>query len=160
MTGWTRRFGVLVGLMVFAHFGIRLGLGFGTEAPDLLTVAALLSARRLPAAGAAALGAGLGLLNDAFSIGAFGTTALVLGLVCVLGALSRQFVEGTTVPFHAAYLLGGVTLAEVLRLTLHAGRLAPLLPETLAAAALSAVYATIAGLIVLTAFHGAGGRRA
>ena len=56
-----RSFWVLVALLVVTHFLLHLGLGIGVAAPDLLTVAVLLSARRMRGWSAAALGRGCAL---------------------------------------------------------------------------------------------------
>src|SRR5690606_32541985 len=56
-------YGVFVFLLVLAHFVLRLAIGLEWGTPDLLTVAALLGARRLSGAQAAGLGLVLGLLD-------------------------------------------------------------------------------------------------
>src|SRR5690606_24653760 len=96
-------FWAMVVLLILVDLTLHLGLGLGREAPDLITIAALLAARRLSGAGAAALGVGLGLLRDSLSIVAFGADAIALGLVSYLASRTRDLFIGDTLPFFAVY---------------------------------------------------------
>jgi rod shape-determining protein MreD len=97
-------FWALFVFLVALHFLLRLGLGLGPIAPDLLVVALLLAARRVRPGAAAALGLGLGVLRDSLSLMAFGAHAVTLTLVGFLSARSRDFLTGESLLFIAAYL--------------------------------------------------------
>ena len=62
---------VFILILVVLHLVVHVAIGFGTMAPDLITIAVLLSARRLSGAAAAGLGLALGLLVDALSLTSF-----------------------------------------------------------------------------------------
>src|SRR5690606_19686966 len=81
---WT--FWAFIALLVVLDFILHIAIGLGATAPDLLTVALLLAARRLSSAGAAALGLVFGLLRDALSLIAFGAEAVTMTL---LGSWAR-----------------------------------------------------------------------
>ena len=98
-----------------AHFFLQVGLGAGIWAPDLLTVALLLVAREVRTGKAAAIGFCFGLLEDAFSILAFGANTLTLTLLGILGARSRDLFVGES----AGFFLGDLALGSWLRYALH-----------------------------------------
>src|SRR5690625_7690205 len=96
-TSW--RFWVLIVFLVVAYFFLHLALGLGLVIPDLLTVALLLSARRLSAPVAAGLGFVLGLLRDSLSLVAFGADAIVLTVLGYLGSRSKDYFIGDSLLF-------------------------------------------------------------
>jgi rod shape-determining protein MreD len=108
-------------LFVFAHLLLRVGFGVGDAAPDLLTVALLLSARELRGGQAAGLGFFFGLLEDAFSILSFGANALTLVVLALLGSKTRDLLVSETPTFLLAYLTVGVWLRGVIHWVLAAG---------------------------------------
>ena len=68
---------VVVGLALL-HFVLHVGFGLGSIAPDLATVALLLAAREMGMGGAAGVGFGLGLLEDALSVLSFGANGVAM----------------------------------------------------------------------------------
>ncbi|HUG02216.1 MAG TPA: rod shape-determining protein MreD [Longimicrobiales bacterium] len=113
----TRRWGyaAMVALLVGVHFVLRISLGFGESAPDLLTVALLLAARRLRPSVGAALGLVLGVLRDSLGVGSFGADGLAMTVIGWLGGRSRDWFEGGTPLFIGVYLTLGVWAHHILR---------------------------------------------
>jgi cell shape-determining protein MreD len=103
-------FWVLAVLLPVLHFLLYVGLGIGIWAPDLLTVALLLLAREVRTSTAAAIGFFFGLLEDAFSILAFGANTLTMTLLGILGSRSRDLFLGESVVFFLSYLAVGTWL--------------------------------------------------
>jgi rod shape-determining protein MreD len=153
------RFWLFIALLVVLHFTLHLALGLGRAAPDLLTVAALLGARRLPGAGAALLGLVLGLLNDALSIVAFGATAVALTAVSYVGSRTRDMFEGESLLFGMVYLFVGKWLHDTVYflLNLARGGTGDAMDTLLTTAPIAAAYAMGAGLVALIFFRAAGG---
>jgi rod shape-determining protein MreD len=100
-------FWILIGVLVVLHFILHLSFGIGGSAPDLLTVAVLLSARQLTGGGAAGVGFVLGILEDAVSLGAFGAAAATQTIIGFVGARSRDLFMGESVLFLGIYLFLG-----------------------------------------------------
>lgn len=140
--------------LVILHLALRVSLGLGEAAPDLLTVAVLLGARRTRPAIAAGVGFGLGLLRDSLALGPFGGAAAVLTVLGYLGSRTRDFVEGESLLFTAVYLFIGVWLHDaayaVLSGDVLAGGLGSLL---IAGAAVAAAYAAGAGALLLLGYR-------
>ena len=105
---------VLVPGLVILHFLIHVGFSVGPGAPDFFTLALLLAARETSAGVGAALGFTFGLLEDAFSVLAFGASALAMTLVGILGAKSRELFVGDSILFVFAYLGIGKLLRDFL----------------------------------------------
>lgn len=138
---------LLVGF-VFLHLLLRVGLGVGDAAPDLLTVALLLAARELRSGQAAGLGFFLGLLEDAFSILAFGANTLTLVVLALLGSRTRDLLVSETPGFLLAYLVVGVWIRGALHWLLAAGEIRSRPgPALLIEAPVVAIYS--AGTVVL-----------
>lgn len=137
-------------LLPILHFLLHVGFGLGARAPDLLTVGLLVLARELRVGAAAGVGFAFGLLEDAFSILAFGANAVVLTVIGVLGARSRDLFMGESLVFLASYL----ALGTWMRFALHGmlageevrGDLSRLL---VVEAPLAAVYASGVGVALL-----------
>lgn len=108
-------------LLPATHFFLKVGLGFGLWAPDLLTVALLLLARELRTGKAAAIGFCFGLLEDGFSILAFGANTLTLTLLGILGARSRDLFVAESAGFFLGYLAVGSWLRYALHWVLAGG---------------------------------------
>lgn len=151
--------GLIAGLVVL-HFLLHLGFGLGASAPDLLTVAVLLGARRLGGGGAALLGLGLGLLRDALSIAAFGADMVVLTVLGYLGSRSRDLVVGESILFAGAYLFVGVWL-HALGWYLLGGTVGGAVSITglLLEAPVAAAYAALAGMAALLVYRSFTGER-
>ena len=105
---WT--FWAFIALLVVLDFVLHIAIGLGATAPDLLTVALLLAARRLSSAGAAALGLVFGLLRDALSLIAFGAEAVTMTLLGY--GTVRDYFLGEGMLFIAGYLFVGKWLHE------------------------------------------------
>ncbi len=114
MRGGILFWGVVL-LLPVIHFFLHVGFGIGGWAPDLLTVGLLLVAREVRTGTAAGVGFGLGLMEDAFSILAFGANTLALTLVGIAGARSRDLFLGESLVFLFSYL----ALGTWLRVALH-----------------------------------------
>ena len=95
----------VVGLLILLHFGLHVSLGFGEGAPDLLAVGLLIGAREVGMGRAAGFGFVLGLLEDAFSVLAFGANTFALTLVGTGGAGTRDFFVGDSLFFVMSYLV-------------------------------------------------------
>jgi len=156
----SRSYWVFIFLIVLAHFVLRLAIGLADRAPDLLTVAVLLGARRLRGFHAALLGFVLGVLNDALSLVAFGAEAVVLSLLGFVGARSRDLFEGDSMLFVGFYVFLGKWLHDVLYQFLARG-----IPhgETasflLVQAPLAALYAAGAAILALILYRATTGDR-
>ena len=158
--GRTWPFWVFVALLVLFHFLLHVGLGLGAMAPDLLTVAVLLAARRLASGPAAALGLSLGLLQDALSLGSFGAEAVSQTLLAFAGARSRDFFMGESAFFVAGYLFLGKWLHDaVFFLLAHMGGGAEALSRLLVQAPLGGLYAAACGMLALSLYRAATGER-
>ncbi|MEO5510606.1 MAG: rod shape-determining protein MreD [Longimicrobiales bacterium] len=101
-------------ILIALDLSLHVGLGFGRGAPDLLTVAALLSARRLSGVKASLVGLVLGLLADSLALVSFGASAVALVIVSFLGARTRDMFEGNSTLFIAAYLFLGKWLRDAI----------------------------------------------
>lgn len=143
-----------VAILVVLNFVLHLALGLGVVAPDLLTVAVLLAARRLPSAAAAALGLVLGMLRDALSIGAFGADAVTLTLLGYLGARSRDLFIGESLTFLGLYLFLGKWLHDVVYYLLAGPAVrGDALVRFLVIAPLASLYAAVAGIAALLIYR-------
>jgi cell shape-determining protein MreD len=158
MIGWTRQWTLFTFVLITAHFLLHVALGMGGLAPDLLAVAALLGARRLPIAGGAVLGFVIGLLADAFAVTGFAATGLGLAVACAGGAYSRDFFEGESLIFNAVYLLGGATIATLVA-EIFAGRTGGQLFNAFFGAVLAGTYTAVAGIAALAAYRRLAGPR-
>jgi rod shape-determining protein MreD len=150
-TGWP--FWVFIAALVVLHLILHLTLGMGPEAPDLLTVAVLLGARPLSGGAAAGLGFGLGLVEDAVSVTAFGAAAAAYTIVAYLGARSRDFFVGESLFFLAGYLFLGKWIHEALYYLFAAGvRRGDAVETLLVQAPLGGLYAAAAGLVAVVVY--------
>ena len=146
--------------VLIAHFVIHLALGFGTRAPDLLTVALLLAVRRTRGSAAAALGLTLGLLHDALASVSFGADAIVLTLLGYLGARSRDLFEGDSLLFIFAYLFIGKWLHDLLYGFLVQGLArGDVVSRVFMQAPLVALWAALAGIGAMLIYRAATGDR-
>lgn len=162
MTGsWS--FWVFITILVVLHLLLHLGTGTGGAAPDLLTVAALLGARRVNRAGATVLGAALGLLRDALSLASFGADTIALALVAYAGARTRELFVGDSRLFVLAYLIVGGWVHEVIYRVLAVARGglggAGFAVHLLLYAPLQALYAAVVGTAALALFRWTTGER-
>ncbi|MBA4158897.1 MAG: hypothetical protein H0X65_15670 [Gemmatimonadetes bacterium] len=103
-----------VAVLVILHFLLRVGLGLGELAPDLLVMALLLAARELRAGSAAALGLVLGILEGSVIPFALGSLPVVFTVLGYLGSRTRELFAGDSLVFLALYLFVGKWAADVL----------------------------------------------
>jgi rod shape-determining protein MreD len=143
-----------IATLVIVHFVLHLSLGIGAWAPDLITLAVLLSARQLSGGGAAGVGFVLGLLTDAVSLAAFGAAAVTQTVVGYLGARSRDLFLGESVLFLALYLFMGAWLQDALYYGVAAGvRRGHALQSLFVYAPLEALYVSVAGIVAVVIYR-------
>ncbi|HKP74017.1 MAG TPA: rod shape-determining protein MreD [Longimicrobiaceae bacterium] len=111
-TRW--RFALFIAGLVVLHFVLRLGLGLGVLAPDLLVIALLLASRRFRPGWAAGLGFVLGLLEGSANPTVFGAASLALSVVGYLASRSREWLAGDDPITMVAYFFAGTLLYEAL----------------------------------------------
>jgi rod shape-determining protein MreD len=151
---------LLVPLLIVLHLLLHLGLGIGRGAPDLLTVALLLAARETGLGGGAGLGFFLGLMEDSFSVLAFGANTLSLTLVGILGARTRDLFVGDSVLFFFSYLTAGKLLRNLIHwLVAGEGIREPFLNAIVVDGTVSAVYGALVGILLLVPFDRGEGLR-
>jgi rod shape-determining protein MreD len=147
-------------MLVLLHLVLHLALGYGRGAPDLLTVAVLLGARRLSGAGAAVYGFLLGLLADSVSLVAFGREAFTYAFVGFLGARSRDLFVGDSLMFVGLYLFAGKWLHDALfHLIAGAAARGDVVSALLIHGPVGGVYAAAAGILLLLVYRGVSGER-
>jgi rod shape-determining protein MreD len=156
--GWS--YATLIVLLVLAHFVLRLAIGLGWGTPDLLTVAALLAARRSGGARAAGVGLVLGVLDDGLTINSYGTAAVALATVSFLGARSRDLFEGDSLLFLVVYLFIGKWLRDaiVYLLDRNPSSVEPI-AELFMAMPVAAAVAAGAGMVAMILYRAATGER-
>ncbi len=146
-----RRIWGVVGFLILLHFGLHLSLGLGDSAPDLLVVALLIAAREVDMGWGAGLGFLLGLLDDAFSVLAFGANTFAMTLVGMGGARTRDLFVGDSLVFLTSYLVVGKWMRDLLHWVAVGGGLRESFVDTmLIQAPISAAYAGLIGLIVIS----------
>lgn len=143
-------FWIWIAAMVVLHFLLHLGFGIGRAAPDLLTVALLLGARTGGIGRGAGMGFVLGLLEDAFSVLAFGANAVAMTLVGALGASTRDFFVGESLLFFVAYLTLGKWLRDLLQWVVVGEAVRePFVQEMLVQSVVASFYAAVVGAAVV-----------
>ena len=153
-------FWIFIALLVLAYLVVHVALGFGGVAPDFLTIAVLLAARRTAPPAAALLGLGLGLLADALALEAFGASAVALVVVAFLGARSRDLFEGGSLFFIGFYLFLGKWVADALYLLIAPGaRVDGWTTSLITRLPLAALYTAVAGALALAAYRAIVGER-
>jgi cell shape-determining protein MreD len=140
-------------VLVVLHFVLRIGLGLGHLAPDLLVVAVLLAAREVRAGTAAGVGLVLGILDGSVLPYSLGSSALVLTLLGFLGSRSRDFVAGDSLVFLALYLFAGKWLFDALLYVVSGSILRPDFASLLLISPVAAIYAATAGLLATAAYR-------
>jgi rod shape-determining protein MreD len=146
-------------LLVVAHLLLHVTFGIGRAAPDLLTLALLLGARRVHSGPAAGLGLGLGLLQDSLTALAFGAASATYAVLGVVGSRSRDLFVGDSLLFIGLYLFAGKWLHDILyMLFAESVRSGDLLSAVLVDAPIGALYMTGASLFVVGAYRASGWR--
>ena len=144
--------GVLFPSLVVLHLLLHVTFRLGGSAPDLLTLALLLAVRETGMGAASLMGFILGLLEDAFSVLAFGANALSMAVVGALGSRTRDLFVGDSLLFFFVYLFSGKLLRDLL-FWLVAGPSArgPFVEGVLLEGPLGALYLAGVGLILVVA---------
>ncbi len=138
------------GFLILLHFGLHLSLGLGEGAPDLLVVALLIAAREVDIGRGAGLGFFLGLLDDAFSVLAFGANTFALTLVGMGGARTRDLFVGDSLLFLTSYLVLGKWIRDLLHwVAVGVGLRESFVNTMLIQSPISAAYAGLIGLVVV-----------
>lgn len=150
---------VFVFLLVLLHLTLHLAFGMGAQAPDLMTVAVLLAARRVRGATAAGLGCVLGLVDDTLALTTFGASAVALTLIGYLAARSRDIFEGESLAYLLVYLFLGKWLRDGLTVLLTDRTLDGLASTVFISLPLLALYAAAAGVVSVVVYHGLSGQR-
>lgn len=139
-----------VTVLVVLHFLLHLGAGLGSEAPDLLAVALLVGSRELRMGSGAGLGFAFGLMEDAFSVVAFGANTVAMTLVGALGARTRDLFVGDSLLFLVSYLFLGKWLRDlVFWIAVGEGARGPFTDAMLVQGGLAALYAAGVGLVAM-----------
>ena len=116
MNGFEQR-GSLVWLAVLTlfalHFVLHIGLSYGREAPDLLTLGVLIAVRETSLGRASVLGLVTGLFEDAMSLLAFGTNSIAMTVVAIGGSITRDLFVGDSRLFFPAYIFAGKWTRDV-----------------------------------------------
>lgn len=143
----------LVPFLVILHFLFHLGFGWGAGAPDLLILALLLAAREVGMGLGAGMGLFFGLLEDAFSVLAFGANAVAMTLVGALGARTRDLFVGDSLLFAFAYVGLGKWLRDLVHwLVVGEGVREPFVNAMLVEGLFSAIYVGLVAMLVMTVF--------
>ena len=141
-----------VALLVTLHFFLHVGLGLGSGAPDLLTVALLTGAREVRMGVGAALGFAFGLLEDAFSVLAFGANTIAMTLTGAVGARTRDLFVGDSLIFVVSYLFLGKWLRDLIFWVVIGDSLrGPFTDSVLVESSIAALYAAFVGLVATAA---------
>lgn len=148
-------FGIFIAILAILHLALHVGAGLKESAPDLMTVAVLLAARRLRATTATLLGLLLGLIEDALALVSFGASAVALAVVAFLGVRSRDLFEGDSMLFVAAYVFLGKWLRDAIQVALSPAEWNTLLTGS----PVAALYAAGAGLVALGIYRAVTGER-
>jgi rod shape-determining protein MreD len=145
---------------VVLHLFLHLGLGIGRAAPDLMTVALLLAVREVGMGAGGALGFLFGLLEDSFSVLAFGANTLSLTMVGILGARTRDLFIGESLLFFFSYMVSGKLLRELIYwLVAGEGIREPFLNAVVVDGTVAAVYGAVLGVLLLLPFERKGALR-
>lgn len=150
MRGGWRVWSTVLALVVL-HFLLHLGVGLGPEAPDLLTVALLLAAREVDMGQGAGLGFVFGILEDAFSVLAFGANTMAMTIVGAAGARTRELFVGDSALFLVSYLFIGKWSRDALHwIWMGSDVREPFVQAILVEGSLAALYATVVGAVAMT----------
>jgi cell shape-determining protein MreD len=143
---------LVTSFLVTLHFFLRLGLGIGSIAPDLLTLAMLVAARELRTGSAAAVGVFLGVLEDSFSILAFGGSTVAMAVIGVVGSRTRDLFVGDSLVFLVSYLVLGKWSRDLIQwLVVGEGVREPFVDTMLIQAPVSAIYLAVVGVLAVAA---------
>ena len=141
---------VVATALVVLHFLLHVGLGIGGAAPDLLVVALLLVSREVGVGGAAGVGFGFGLLEDAMSVVAFGVNGVAMTLLGLAGGTTRDLFVGDSLVFLISYFVLGKFARDLLGWILMGSALRePFVSQVLVHGLLGGVYAAVVGIALM-----------
>ena len=141
-------------LLIVLHLFLKVGLGIGFWAPDLLTIALLLSARRAPAGMAAGIGLAIGLIRDSVNLTTFGSDMVVMTLLGYLGSRTRDYFVGDSMFFLAIYLFLGKWLHDALYFVISRSiGVRDAFSTLLVEAPITAAYTAFCGLVAYSAYR-------
>ena len=140
---------VVLLVLVPMHLLLKVGLGLGEVAPDLLTVSLLLLARETGPTVAGSAGLVMGMIEDAVALTAFGANALARTLAGVAGSFSREVILGDSALVLIVYLSIGKISTDILAWTFATGgeRL-PFVETILVRGVIASAYVALVGLVV------------
>jgi rod shape-determining protein MreD len=142
---------ILVAVLVFLHFLLHVGFGYGRGAPDLLTIGLLLAAREVGLGAGAALGLVFGLLEDALSVLAFGANAVAMTVVGILGASTRDLFVGDSLLFVVSYFFVGKWMRDFVHWVMVGEEVRqPFFDQVMVQGLIGGAYAAVVGLAVVT----------
>jgi rod shape-determining protein MreD len=145
----------VVPALVVLHFLLHVGFSIERAAPDLLTLALLLAARETGMGLAAGVGFVLGILEDAFSVLAFGASTLAMTLVGILGARTRDLFVGDSVRFFFVYFGAGKLLRDLIYWVVAGDTVrGPFLSSVLLDGGVSALYMALVGVLIVQSLGG------
>lgn len=140
---------VVAGLFLL-HFLLHVGLGWGREAPDLLTVALLLAAREVDVGTAAGTGLLLGLLEDSLSVLSFGANGVAMSVVGLAGAVTRDLFVGDSLFFLVSYFVVGKFARDLVHWVVVGDAVRqPFVEHVLLQGLLGGLYAALIGIAVM-----------
>lgn len=150
MTGAGHLRGWVVAIaLVILHFLLHVGLSYGREAPDLLTLAVLLLARDLSVGRASVVGLAFGLLEDALSVLAFGANSMAMTLVAIGGAATRDLFVGDTRLFLVSYVFIGKLTRDLIHwAAVGEGLRQPFVEQVVIEGGIASLYLAAVGLVV------------
>ena len=147
-------FVLFIVLLVVIHLFLKVGIGIGFWAPDLLTIALLLAARRLPAGWAAGTGLAIGLIRDSVNLTTFGSDMVVLTLLGYLGSRTRDYFVGDSMFFLAIYLFLGKWLHDALYFVVSRSiGVRDAFSSLVVEAPITAAYTALCGLVAYSAYR-------
>lgn len=145
----------VVPTLVVLHFLLHVGFSVGGGAPDLLTLALLLAAREKGMGLSAGFGFVLGLLEDAFSVLAFGASTLAMTLTGALGARTRDLFVGDSLRFFFLYLGAGKLLRDLVYWIVAGETIRePFVSSVLVDGGIAAIYVAVVGVLLVRALGG------
>jgi rod shape-determining protein MreD len=147
--------GFLAPLLVVLHFLLHVGFSIERAAPDLLTLALLLAARETGIGIGGALGFFFGLLEDAFSVLAFGASTLAMTVVGILGSRTRDLFVGDSLLFFFVYLGSGKLLRDLIYWVVAGETVrGPLFSSVVVDGGIAAVYVASVGILLVLLLGG------
>lgn len=140
--------GLVVALFV-AHFVLHIGLSYGRQAPDLLTLGLLIGARETSLGRAASVGLVAGLLEDAMSLLAFGANSIAMTLVGIGGAVTRDLFVGDSKLFLPAYVFFGKWVRDLVHwVAAGEGVRQPFVEQVVVQGSIGSVYVALIALVL------------